>query len=869
MKVLFFMQRPGHIRNYESTLRELARRGHTIHLAFSTIKPKRNEPPDIEQAERLAASCDQVTFDVAPARDPSDGWYGIVGLSRLLGDMGRFLHPRYRDAPLLRARAVKHASRAVAKGIRPAFLGAALASGLRLLAARPSRVLSWLLQRMARGVEAATPASDRILDYIRRRQPDVVLATPVVELGSEQPEYLKAAQALGIPTGLCVASWDNLTNKGVLRIDPDRVFVWNEIQRDEAASMHGVEADSVVVTGAPRFDEWFERKPSRAPEAFRREVGLPADRPYVLYLCSSPFIAPDEVSFVREWLAALRSCPMPEVRSLGVLVRPHPQNAAQWADVDLDDPAVSIWPRAGAQVVDSDSKADFYDSIAHCAAVVGVNTTALIEASILGKDVLTVLAPAFAGTQLGTLHYHYLRRANGGFLDEASSLEEHLLQLRAVVAPETGERAGEDARRFVSMFVRPRGLDLPATLILADGIEELAGLEPPRRRRTPGAVALAAALTPLALLLRATARPRRRPLPPPPPEPARASNRKRVSVRRRLAQALSRNEYTRRIGRKLLDVLEGEPSRRAGIGTSEAETSKRASARIRTLLESSENELVLGPWTSDVQTEALVWLPFLRWVRDRFDVERDRLVAVSGGGVSAWYGDVAARYVDAAETQTDEPVRIDARAAQALRPAVMEELFSGYWDGSFSIRFLADRMRFDRLPRPAHPVCDGLPESFAVLAFAETPAFPASAASRDAIASLADRIPAKQRVVALAHPGSSFQEVLGEHASARGTAIELPADRASLAARSAIVGGARAILAPFGSAEVALGVAHGVPTFALYADPAQVDSRWVCLMQHAARELGSEFALIHVSQIELVASLGSRSGRLRALEARV
>ena len=33
---------------------------------------------------------------------------------------------------------------------------------------------------------------------------------------------------------LPVLSWDNLTNKGLIRVQPDQVFVWNEAQKAEA-----------------------------------------------------------------------------------------------------------------------------------------------------------------------------------------------------------------------------------------------------------------------------------------------------------------------------------------------------------------------------------------------------------------------------------------------------------------------------------------------------------------------------------------------------------------------------------------------------------------------------------------------------------
>ena len=51
--------------------------------------------------------------------------------------------------------------------------------------------------------------------------------------------------ATGIPAGVCVASWDNLTNKGVIRSDPDAVFVWNEAQRRAAAGSLAVHCSPV------------------------------------------------------------------------------------------------------------------------------------------------------------------------------------------------------------------------------------------------------------------------------------------------------------------------------------------------------------------------------------------------------------------------------------------------------------------------------------------------------------------------------------------------------------------------------------------------------------------------------------------------
>ena len=92
-------------------------------------------------------------------------------------------------------------------------------------------------------------------------------------------EFLKSARALGIPAATLVASWDNLTNKGLLKWQPEQVFVWNELQRREAIELHGMPPDRVTATGAGLFDTWFDRRPSGPRDDFVRAIGLDPARP--------------------------------------------------------------------------------------------------------------------------------------------------------------------------------------------------------------------------------------------------------------------------------------------------------------------------------------------------------------------------------------------------------------------------------------------------------------------------------------------------------------------------------------------------------------------------------------------------------------
>ena len=466
MKILFSMRHPGALRNYASTLCELAARGHQIHLAFMM----RDKLRDARLLNELTAAYPGITADQVGKKAPWRFWLGLARSLRYGADFLRYGTPEFAGAQALRKRAASRVPAPVRTVLRLPFRRGPRGSR------RAARVFD--------AIERAIPADRWIVRRVAAARPDVVLVTPLVDLGSDQVEYIKAARALGLRSGLCVHSWDNLTNKGIIRVVPDRVFVWNETQKRESVTMHGVSPAQVVVTGAPVYDQWFERRPSTTRGEFCRKVGLPADRPFFRYLCSSKFIAANESAFVEKWIRAIRSAPDPRVRAAGILVRPHPRNLRPWRAFDVSGfEHVVVWPRDGANPVDTISKNDYYDSMYHAAAAVGINTSAQIEAGIVGRPVYSIRTREYAATQEGTLHFHYLLQENGGLLHMADSLEGHARALAGAV-----ERTEDDARRlrnFVQGFVRPHGLDVPATPLLADAIEDLGRQPTPAPERTP------------------------------------------------------------------------------------------------------------------------------------------------------------------------------------------------------------------------------------------------------------------------------------------------------------------------------------------------------------------------------------------------
>jgi hypothetical protein len=463
MNILIAVSHAGFLRNFESTLALLAEHGHRLHI----VTDRRKVADVLDGApiiDRLTARFPAAFTFESVQFSKKQSWYAFAILVRAALDYWRYLSPAFADAPKLRARGRDNAPAPVV--------------WLAELPLLRSRAGLGLLTRCFRRLESVIPVRREVEELFDRYPPDVLFVTPLLYFGSQQVDYVRCARRRGINSVLGVGSWDHLTTKGAIHEMPDRLLVWNDLQRREAVDLHGAPPEHVVVTGAQAYDHWFASSPSTAREEFCARVGVPAARPYLLYLCSSPFIAPYEVGFVRRWIEAVRASHDRTLREVGIVVRPHPQNAAQWADVDLSALAdVSIWPRAGANPTRLAARHEYYDSMYHSHAVVGVNTSALIESGIVGRLVYSITVPEFSGTQEGTLHFQHLKR--GGLLTLADTLDVHVAQLAQSFASAEEDRL--QVRAFIQAFVRPHGLTVAATPRVVSAVEALAGQAPAPR----------------------------------------------------------------------------------------------------------------------------------------------------------------------------------------------------------------------------------------------------------------------------------------------------------------------------------------------------------------------------------------------------
>ena len=465
MKFLLLLKAPHYLRPFVGTVQQLAARGHEVCIAWFTEAGKTRD----EDREPFVTYPGVTFMNVSGTRSSHRREVATV---RRFWNYLRYLDEPYRGATKLRKRAFTKVWR---------LIRSSDSSDPDLELALSPRELR-RLKAVLEYVEELIPSDPSCEEFLRELHPNALLVSPLVDLNSStQADFMKAAARLGIATGMLVYSWDNLSTKGGLHTMPDRVFVWNRRQRREAVHLHGVSRDRVVITGAPRFDPFLACKPTVGRSTFYMSLGFNPEKHLVMYVCSSSFVSGDELPFIRRWLHELRASPFDSVRDCNVIVRPHPDVSL----VDLAMPATK--PDWGSNIVAAvrrpfeDDRAvvlnttsvtpqGLFECLWHSHAVVGLNTSAEIEAALAGRAVLSVLAGDAADGQESTLHFHYLRDEHReGFVRAASSLVEHAEQLDAVL--HTWKAVGRKARRQAMSLVRPYARATPVSQTLAEAIE--------------------------------------------------------------------------------------------------------------------------------------------------------------------------------------------------------------------------------------------------------------------------------------------------------------------------------------------------------------------------------------------------------------
>ncbi len=296
---------------------------------------------------------------------------------------------------------------------------------------------------------------------------------------------MKSAQALGIPVGFPVFSWDNLTTKGIIHVAPGsglRLERRSEARGDRVlrhpSGQHRHHRGAAI-----RFLHRVDSRRSTAAATARGSRESIRRRP------SSPISARRSSSPAtrwhswKRWIEELRSDPRLAARATSSFARIRGRSVS---GARLMSPGTVASRSSMSRMLNADQS--LYDALHHSAAVVGLNTSAQIEA---GDPRQARADPARARVRAGAAGHAALPlsacASRVGSSRSRRDLDEHrnhLARRRWPVHYDVNE-----IRRAVERFIRPDGWHRPATPILAEAIVRLAPERPSAVRRWFGSSA--------------------------------------------------------------------------------------------------------------------------------------------------------------------------------------------------------------------------------------------------------------------------------------------------------------------------------------------------------------------------------------------
>lgn len=317
-----------------------------------------------------------------------------------------------------------------------------------------------VVRRLLAWIETFIKPEPLIMDWLSDFKPQVMFASPYVMSADLEIEYVKAAHELGIPTVASVLSWDNLVSKGTYLFKPDQLFVWNQNLAGEAIHLHEFEPEKVFLTGAPVYDPWFDLAPSSDRNGFCAQCGIDPKKPFLLFLGSSQTITNLDVELINALIAHFET--MDAGKRPSIVIRPHPYAPFDMTVFESD--WVKVFPAQGGRPDIDETRQVYFDTLYHSIAVIGINTTGFLDAAIVNKPCITLMDDQMSYGQ--GAHFNYLIDAD--FIEVAKERVDVFQIAERIINGADLKKENRD--KFVQNFMRPQGVDISASEVMAKAL---------------------------------------------------------------------------------------------------------------------------------------------------------------------------------------------------------------------------------------------------------------------------------------------------------------------------------------------------------------------------------------------------------------
>ena len=252
---------------------------------------------------------------------------------------------------------------------------------------RPARILARKIAKhsndknlaLIKSILAKQFSTSRHKSFIEKNQIDKILATSSNLRFSGQEFFICSASSNKIPTYGMILTWDNVTTKSIMLNVPDKIFCWNQFHQTNLINKHSISANNIIQVGPIYFEKWLKLRPE--------EVSSPKKEFNILYLGSSANITGKEERLLERLIfIAEKFFSNNNKRKLQISYKSHPAKKIKLNSIynakNYDDFGLTVKLEDEKQLAQMFAQQDL---------IIGVNTTALIEATFVNKNVFTLM----------------------------------------------------------------------------------------------------------------------------------------------------------------------------------------------------------------------------------------------------------------------------------------------------------------------------------------------------------------------------------------------------------------------------------------------------------------------------------------------
>src|SRR3989344_2913236 len=248
-----------------------------------------------------------------------------------------------------------------------------------------------LVRKIARMLDTRLVTDRNVASILREKKPSLILLAHLFD--DLEISILREARRRGIPTVGFINSWDKVRARGMIRLLPDHMLVFNALVRDEAVAHADMPEEKIAIVGIPQYDYYRTTVPC-ARTAFAAAFGIPPERRIIVFAPNGRYSLRADgamIDLLHEWIE------QGKIPNAALLVRFQPNDAVDRREIErrpwltYDIPGKRFGSeRGGDWDMDEQDLVRLRDTLAHAAVVVCYTSSLSVDAAVFDRPVINV-----------------------------------------------------------------------------------------------------------------------------------------------------------------------------------------------------------------------------------------------------------------------------------------------------------------------------------------------------------------------------------------------------------------------------------------------------------------------------------------------